>query len=148
MGRLPAPAVTALAPSRFVHSIDIGHVPQRLERHIPAPGRQHPCRHSRTDRFAADVECEHPIEGSETLGPDESEKLVAGLGGLLHGKQSSHQRAAQLTAGLGVMQASGYAGADDCFARPTVLGADGRISDKPEACVLFAPLCGHGFARA
>jgi hypothetical protein len=33
---------------------------------------------------------------------DESEKLVAGLGGLLHGEQSTHQRAAQLTAGLGV----------------------------------------------
>ena len=32
---------------------------------------------------------------------DESEKLVAGLGGLLHGEQSSHQPAAQLTAGLG-----------------------------------------------
>ena len=33
---------------------------------------------------------------------EKSEKLVAGLGGLVEGEQSSHQRAAQLTAGLGV----------------------------------------------
>ena len=38
----------------------------------------------------------------ETSEMEKSEKLVAGLGGLVEGEQSSHQRAAQLTAGLGV----------------------------------------------
>ncbi|MGB0095753.1 MAG: hypothetical protein WBP81_24830, partial [Solirubrobacteraceae bacterium] len=35
---------------------------------------------------------------------DEPEKPVVGLGGLLLGQQSSHQRAAELTADIGVIQ--------------------------------------------
>ena len=49
---------------------------------------------------------------------DEPEKLVRGLGGLLRGEQSSHQRAAQLTAvSLGVMQPSAIGAGDDCCDR-------------------------------
>jgi hypothetical protein len=42
------------------------------------------------------------VPANPTAAPDESEKLD----GLLLGQQSSHQRAAQLTAGLGVEQQS------------------------------------------
>ncbi|MBV9323234.1 MAG: hypothetical protein JO352_05545 [Chloroflexi bacterium] len=51
--------------------------------------------------------------------PDESEKLVGGLGGLLQGQQSSHQRAVGLTTPSGH---TGHAGRADAGAdRPADL---------------------------
>lgn len=52
---------------------------------------------------------------------DESEKRAAVVGALLLADRSSHQRADQLTAALGVKQTRRLTGAGDCFARPTVL---------------------------
>ena len=53
------------------------------------------------------------FQQTPTAAPDESEKLD----GLLLGQRISHQRAAQLTAGLGVMQPSAIGAGDDCCDR-------------------------------
>jgi hypothetical protein len=55
---------------------------------------------TRQRNLQAEVAADRAVEPGADR--DETEKLVRGLGGLLRGEQSSHQRAAQLTAGLGV----------------------------------------------
>ncbi len=60
-----------------------------------------------------------------------------GSGGLLQGEQSSHQRAAQLTVGLGVRQQQRPAASGGCIRRTAVVLADDRFDrgDDPEpAC--------------
>jgi hypothetical protein len=60
-----------------------------------------------------------------------SQTLGAGPSGVLLGGQSSHHRAVQLTAGLGVKHARRRGTAHDCIRLSGVAGADDPLGDVP-----------------